>query len=467
MKKDIVIHTELDAGKYTEKIRKLTDGSVRTAHVVTYGCQMNVSDSEKIEKMLMDAGYTISDDKNNASLILFNTCCVREHAEAKVYGNIGALRKLKEKNPSLIIGVCGCMMQQSGVAEHIKRRYPFVSFVFGTHALSRFPQILYNALTSEETYIDIDETGNDEYPEIEANRLNKISAFITAMRGCNNFCTYCIVPYVRGRETSRSSEEIYREAASLAEKGYREITLLGQNVNSYGLDRKDEISFAELLSKLSDIDGIKRIRFMTSHPKDLSEELIQVIAANNKVCSHVHLPVQSGSDRILALMNRKYDSSRYVELISRLREEVPDIALTTDVIVGFPGETEEDFSDTYNLLEKIRFQSAFLFKYSPRKGTKAASMNCQVDNETIKRRHSELLDLQNRITSEIFENCIGKEFYVLAEAEDANKKGYYFGKTDGSMLVHFSAPTDCVGKIVKVKINGSSLSVLKGKVTEY
>ena len=466
MKQEMTIYTSLDADKYNDKIRALTCGKELKAHVVTYGCQMNVSDSERIEKMLMDCGYTITGDKNVASLIMFNTCCVREHAEARVYGNIGALRKLKEANPALIIGVCGCMMQQSGVAEHIKKRYPFVSFVFGTHALARFPKILYNALTSDSTYIDIDENGDGEYPETEANRQNKVSAFVTAMRGCNNYCTYCIVPYVRGRENSRSSEEIYNEAFRLAEKGYREITLLGQNVNSYGLDRKDEISFAQLLIKLSKIDGIERIRFMTSHPKDLYEELIRAVAENEKICAHVHLPVQSGSDRILALMNRKYDSSRYLELVDRLREAVPDIALTTDVIVGFPGETEEDFSDTYSLLEKIRFQSAFLFKYSPRKGTKAALMDCQIDNETIKRRHSELLKLQNEITEKIYNDCIGKEFSVLAETQDTSKEGYYFGKTDGSMLVNFTCDNDCIGQIVKVKIHGSSMSVLKGKAEE-
>lgn len=463
MKQEMIIHTALDADKYNNKIRALTYGAGLKAHVVTYGCQMNVSDSERIEKMLIDCGYTITDDKDAASLIMFNTCCVREHAEARVYGNIGALRKLKEAKPALIIGVCGCMMQQSGVAEHIKRRYPFVSFVFGTHALARFPKILYNALTSEGTYIDIDENEAAEYPEIEANRQNKVSAFVTAMRGCNNYCTYCIVPYVRGRENSRSSKEIYNEVFRLAEKGYKEITLLGQNVNSYGLDRKDELSFAQLLFKLSEIEGIERIRFMTSHPKDLSEELIHAIAENKKICSHVHLPVQSGSDRILALMNRKYDSSRYMELVAGLREAVPDIALTTDVIVGFPGETEEDFSDTYNLLEKIKFQSAFLFKYSPRKGTKAALMDCQIDNETIKRRHSELLKLQNEITEKVYNDCIGKEFSVLAETEDTTKKGCYFGKTEGSMLVNFSSENYCVGQIVKVKIHGSSLSVLKGE----
>ena len=463
MKRKITVHTELNMSEYIDKIRELTRGKALTAHVITYGCQMNVSDSERIEKILMDCGYTIVADKKSASLIMFNTCCVREHAESRVYGNIGALRKLKEANPSLVIGVCGCMMQQSGVAEHIRKRYPFVSFVFGTHALARFPKTLYNALISDSTYVDIAIEGLDEYPQIDANRQNSVSAFVTAMRGCNNFCTYCIVPYVRGRERSRTADEIYSEVLRLAEKGYKEITLLGQNVNSYGLDRDGEISFAELLCKIAQIDGIERIRFMTSHPKDLSDELICAIAENKKICSHVHLPVQSGSDRILKLMNRKYDSAHYLELVRKLREAVPGIALTTDVIVGFPSETEEDFRDTYNLLKEVGFQSAFLFKYSPRKGTKAAEMAEQVDGETVKRRHAELLELQNGITAKACEAYIGQELEVLVESVDSKKKKYYFGKTDTSMLVNFSAEDCAVGQTVRVKIVGASLSVLKGE----
>ena len=370
--------------EYIQIIKERTENKNLKYHIVTYGCQMNVHDSEKLAGMLHEMGYEETSEQNEANLILFNTCCVREHAEQRVYGNVGALRTLKQADPNLIIGVCGCMMQQEEVAAEIVRKFPFVDIVFGTHNLHRFPQLLLQAMDSAHTVVEILNEEGEVIEGLPMQRSDGVSAWTTIMYGCNNFCSYCIVPYVRGRERSRKPEDIIDEISALADKGYMEVTLLGQNVNSYGKDLGEGYLFPDLLRDINKISGIERIRFMTSHPKDLSPELISAMAECEKVCEHLHLPVQAGSNRILKKMNRCYTREDYMDLVYKIREAIPDIALTTDIIVGFPGETEEDFLDTLDLMEKVRYDSAFTFIYSTRRGTPAAKMKEQID-ESIKR----------------------------------------------------------------------------------
>ncbi|NTV91683.1 MAG: tRNA (N6-isopentenyl adenosine(37)-C2)-methylthiotransferase MiaB, partial [Clostridiales bacterium] len=347
----------------------------------TFGCQMNENDSEKLAGMLEDMGYSKSSGNDDADLIIFNTCCVRENAELKVYGQLGALKKLKETKPDVVIAVCGCMMQQSDVVEHIRRKYRHVGLVFGTHNLHRFPEMLNSVLETDERVLEIQTVTGSIAEGVPISRKEGIKAWVTIMYGCDNFCSYCIVPYVRGRERSRSIEDISSEIAALGAAGFREVTLLGQNVNSFGN------GFPELLKHLNHSDdGIERIRFMTSHPKDLSPELIKTLAEGGKLCEYLHLPIQSGSDRILDKMNRKYTRSHYISLITEIRRAIPGISLTTDIIVGFPGETEEDFEHTLDLMEQIRFDSAYTFQYSRRTGTPAATLEDQVPEEVIKAR---------------------------------------------------------------------------------
>jgi len=351
--------------QYMQAVKEMTDGKNLKYNIVTYGCQMNVHDSEKLAAMLLEMGYEETPAIEEADLILFNTCCVREHAEQRVYGNVGALQPYKRQKPNLIIGVCGCMMQQKEGANDLIKKFPFVDLVFGTHNLHHFPRLLFQAMLSEHSVVEVLDEEGSIIEGIKVRRASNVSAYITIMYGCNNFCTYCIVPYVRGRERSRRPQDIINEAKELASQGYKEITLLGQNVNSYGKDVGGQYLFPDLLRDVNKIEGIERIRFVTSHPKDLSPDLIDAMAGCEKVCQHIHLPLQAGSDRILRKMNRHYTREDYVELVDKLRKRIPDIAITTDIIVGFPGETEQDFQDTLDIVQRVRYDSALLKHPAP------------------------------------------------------------------------------------------------------
>ncbi len=434
--------------------------------IITFGCQMNVHESEKIAGILKSRGYEQTQDEQSADVIVFNTCCIRQNAENTAKGNIGALKALKRKNKKLIIAVGGCMTQQDGAGEDLLKRFPYVSFVFGTHNLSLFGEML-------DECIERNNKGNklylsEELPideSVPICRDNKISAFVNIMYGCNNFCSYCIVPYVRGRERSRREDFIIRDVKKLVEEGYKEITLLGQNVNSYGNDLNDGTCFATLLKKINEIDGKFRIRFMTSHPKDMSEEVIDVIASSDKICNNIHLPIQSGSNSVLSAMNRRYTRERYLEIIDYIRKKIPDCGITTDIMVGFPGESEDDFRDTIDIVNKVRFSGAFTFVYSMRKGTKAYSFE-QIDEEIKKRRIVELVDLQNRIVKEESEKLIGKEFEVLCEDVYPKTEGFCCGRTDSGRLVNFECPVDRIGTFCTVRINSVRASALIGKLEE-
>ncbi|OQB25285.1 MAG: (Dimethylallyl)adenosine tRNA methylthiotransferase MiaB [Firmicutes bacterium ADurb.Bin182] len=432
----------------------------KTYHIQSYGCQMNTHDSEKLAGMLSMSGFSPAASKEEADIILFNTCCVREHAEKRVFGNIGALKKLKDEKPKLIIGVCGCMMQQEEVADRLMRRFPFVDLVFGTHNLNEFPSMLKAVLDGERTSSIIE--GCEIEEGLPVKRADGVSAFINIIYGCNNYCSYCIVPYVRGRERSREPEKIVEEAKALADQGYKEITLLGQNVNSYAPNGEKD-GFAKLLYMLNDIDGIERIRFMTSHPKDLSRGLIEAMVRLPKVCNHIHLPVQSGSNRILEAMNRRYTREHYMDLVDQLREHVSGIELTTDIIVGFPSETEEDFNDTLDLVNRVGFSSAYTFMYSPRRGTKAAKMPGQLDAETKKMRLLALNELQAEHVRANNKKYIGKSAVVLTEGYD-ERKGLAFGKMTNFKMVYFPADKDAIGRFISVKIEGEQKNSLIGRI---
>lgn len=421
--------------------------------VITWGCQMNVHDSEVVSGVLEKMGYTPSEDIKDADILVLNTCSVRETAEQKVYGRLGQLKPLKQNKPNMIIAITGCMVQQPHVVEYIKEKYPFVDIIFGIHNVPKLPQLIENVIYSDYTIVETveDETWVEEgLPYV---REDKVKAWVTITYGCNNFCTYCIVPYVRGRERSRKPEDIINEVKSLAEEGIKEINLLGQNVNSYGRDLKDEnINFAGLLKELNKINGIERIRFTTSHPKDLSDELIFAIRDLEKVCEHIHLPIQAGSNKILKLMNRNYTREHYLGLIEKLRKEIPDIAISTDIIVGFPGENEEDFLDTLDIVERVQYDQAFMFMYSKRKGTPAAEMENQVDEEVKKERLDRLMKLQDTISAKKNEQMKDKVVEVLVEGFSKKDKEKLTGRTRTNKVVNFKGPKDIIGKLVKVKI---------------
>lgn len=414
---------------------------------------MNEEDSEKLAGMLKSMGYSATDNKNDTDIIVFNTCCVRENAELKVYGNLGALKKQKKEKPDLIIAVCGCMMQQEEVASNIKKKYPFVDLIFGTHNIHRFPELVNNAMQSENTILDVWEAEGEIVEGIPITRESNVKALVTIMYGCNNFCTYCIVPHVRGRERSRRMEDIVSEVGNLAQEGYKEITLLGQNVNSYGKGLEGSINFAMLLRELNKIKGIERIRFMTSHPKDLSDELIEAMRDCENVSKHIHLPIQSGSTRILKLMNRMYTKEKYVELADKIKFAIPDIAITTDIIVGFPGETEEDFDETLDVVRKVRFDSAFTFLYSPRKGTPAFNLIEQVDEHTKHERFNKLTGLLNSLSLEKNKSYEGRVVKVLVEGTSKNDENKLMGRTDSGKLVNIDTNNkSLIGTICSVKI---------------
>ncbi len=427
----------------------------------TYGCQMNERDSLHLKGMLEQAGWIETSERNAADFVLYNTCCVREHAEAKVFGNVGSLYKRKRDNDRFLVGVCGCMMQQQETARSLYQRYPFVDIVFGTHALHRFPELFYQALMQQTRVFDVEENEGQIAEAMPTKDTEGVSAFVTIMYGCNNYCSYCIVPFVRGRERSRAPEDIQMEILRLVDRGVKDITLLGQNVNSYGLDMEDGMSFAQLLHFVQEIDGVERIRFMSSHPKDLSDELIEAMAQCDKVCNHLHLPVQSGSNAILKKMNRNYTREQYINRVQALRAAVPDIELTTDIIVGFPGETDQDFEDTLNLIREVGFSTAYTFMYSPRKGTVAADWPNQVEETVKKERLLRLNEIQNAITKANNEKYMGAVQPVLVERVRDNMGN---GKTTTYKTVYFPCDESQLGQIVDVEIDGSKLTTLSGRM---
>ncbi len=467
-RKKVTISPE-EVKKQQEIIEELSiynKGKGKKYIITTYGCQMNEHDSETLSGMIEKMGYTATDNKEEADLIIYNTCCVRENAELKVYGNLGALKNLKQKKEDLVIAVCGCMMQQPQVVKEIKSKYRHVDLVFGTHNLFRFPELLISSVQSEGMFIEVWDYEGDVVEGLPVNRKYGLKAFINIMYGCNNFCTYCIVPYTRGRERSREVEDIVKEATDLANNGTKEITLLGQNVNSYGKTLKNETDFADLLRELNKIDGIERIRFMTSHPKDLSNRLIDAMAECDKVCEHFHLPFQSGSDRILKIMNRKYTKEGYLNLVKKLQEKVPNVGLTTDIIVGFPGETEEDFKDTLDIVEKARYDSAFTFLYSIREGTPAAKMEEQVDEKVKQERFNRLVDKVNQISGEINQSYLNKVVEVLVEGPSKKDPNRLMGRTRENKLVNFSGDESLIGKLVNVKIIEPRTFSLNGEIVD-
>ena len=436
----------------------------RIYYIETFGCQMNVRDSETAAGLLETLGFLRGTDKETADLILFNTCCVRDHAEKRVFGNIGALKELKDEKPNLILGVFGCMMQQKEVAEKLYKRFPFVDIVFGTNLLSRLPLFVESAQSGSRT-LAIDENSIQIEDDLPSIRTGKINAFVNINYGCDNFCTYCIVPYVRGIERSRDPIAVVEECRALVAKGYTEITLLGQNVNSYGKDLEDA-SFAKLLKSVSEVDGLKRIRFMTSHPKDLTDEMIAAMATLPNVCHHVHLPMQSGSNEILHRMNRKYTREGYLEIVKKLHAAMDDVELTTDIIVGFPGETEEDFLQTLDLVEQVGFASAFTFKYSPRKGTRAATMDEQVPDLMKRERLQRLNTLQERKAYENNAHYVDQIGIVHVEDCDTRKDPVCYGKFSNFKMVYFPGAPDLIGQYVPVRITNVRKNSLYGKLEE-
>lgn len=447
--------------EYAKKVRQLlTEREVKNpqAHVVTFGCQQNVSDSERIKGMLILCGYTVTDDIENADFVLFNTCAVRGHAEDRVYGNVGAVKKYKKANKNLILAVCGCMAQQQSVAERFKKSYPYVDIVFGTQQYHRLPEFIYKRMTGKRVY-ELSLDNADIVEDIPVSRDGTLKGWLPIMYGCNNFCTYCIVPYVRGRERSRECGEILKEARQMIDSGFKEIMLLGQNVNSYGLDRDDGINFAKLLRQINDLEGDFRIRFMTSHPKDCTTELLDTIRDCKKVERHIHLPFQSGSSKILKQMNRRYDREGYLSLIKAARERIPDAEFTGDIIVGFPGETYEDFCETLSLVREVRFTSLFTFIYSPREGTPAAVMPDPVSREEKGKWFNELLALQDEISEQLNRELVGKTVRVLCE--EITDGGKLCGKGEGYASVEFDGDESLIGKFVNVRIT-SYENVLKG-----
>lgn len=431
--------------------------------ITTYGCQMNVHESEKIAGLLRKMGYTDADSEENADIIVFNTCCIRENAENHAFGNIGALKKLKKSKPDLIIAVGGCMTQEKGKTEVLKDKFPFIDIMFGTLNLEELPELIRQKERSKKKVISIREKEGKIVEGDEPFRTSFPNAWVNIMYGCNNFCSYCIVPYVRGRERSREPEKIIGEVRALVENGYKEITLLGQNVDSYGSDKEGGMKFAELLDKVASIEGDFRLRFMTSHPKDFGKDVVEVMKKHRKICRLVHLPVQSGSDVILKKMNRKYTVEKYLEEVSLFKSAFPDGELTTDIIVGFPGETEEDYLKTEELVKKADFASAFTFVYSKRAGTVAATMENQVDELTQKDRIMRLVELVNSLTRKKSEKYVGKTVEILCEDYDAKKK-LYLGRDEYGRMAYFASPKNIVGMFVDVKIKDASGISLFGEI---
>lgn len=443
----------------------LRHGNTPKAFIHTYGCQGNVADSERIKGMLSKMGYTMTENKEDADLILYNTCAIREHAEDRVFGNVGAIKKLKQSNPNLIIALCGCMMQQEHIRNKIYNSYPFVDIVFGTHNQYTVPEIFKSyLLKGKRFFADMTET-NEIVEGMPALRDNSAKAWLPIMYGCDNFCSYCVVPYVRGRERSRNSADIIAEFKQIVAEGYKDITLLGQNVNSYGKGLDEEINFSKLLRQLNDLDGEFTIRFMTSHPKDCTKELIDTIAECEKLSKHIHLPVQSGNNRILKEMNRHYDREKYLELISYAKEKIEGLSLTSDIIVGFPGETYEEFCDTLSLVKEVGYTSLFTFIFSSRKGTKASLMDDPVSYDEKNKWFKELCDLQESIASEHSSNMKDKTYRVLCEGKSKTLDGYLAGHTDGNVIIEFpSNDHSLMGKFCHVKVTEPLNWLVRGEL---
>lgn len=452
---------------YAEQVRALLEELYPVpplAYVHSYGCQGNVSDGEKLKGMLADMGYGFCDQAEQADLVLFNTCAIRENAEDRIFGNVGALKRWKAQSPKHKLLLCGCMMQQPHIVEKLKQSYPYVDLIFGTHVIHQLPELLLSVLQQHKRVFYTPESDGVIAEGLPIRRDGTLKAWVPIMYGCNNFCTYCIVPYVKGRERSRQPEAILAEVRQLVEQGYKEITLLGQNVNSYGKTLEHPISFAQLLTQIDAIPGDFRIRFMTSHPKDATKELFDVMAKSQKICHHLHLPVQCGSDRILQAMNRRYTVEQYLGLIDYARSVMPDISFTTDIIVGFPGETLEDFQGTMELLKKVRYDSLFSFIYSKRVGTKAASMPDDTPHSVKSDRLQQLLALQRTIGEEVLSEYVGKTLRILVDGAGKSGEGYLTGRTDQFLIVDFPGDSALIGQFVTVKITKALNWALLGEL---
>ncbi len=433
------------------KARTIEAGRPLTFITQTFGCQMNAKDSEKLAGILEKIGF-VETDTEEADFVVYNTCTVRENANTRVYGRLGYLNSLKKKNPGMMVALCGCMMQEDAVVEKIRRSYRFVDIIFGTHNIFKLAELIYSRLTSKGMIIDIWKDTDQIVEDLPSERKYKFKAGVNIMYGCNNYCSYCIVPYVRGRERSRNPEDIIREVKDLVADGVVEIMLLGQNVNSYGKTLENPLSFADLLKEIEMIEGLKRIRFMTSHPKDLSDSLIEVMKNSKKICSHLHLPVQSGSSKVLRIMNRKYSKEDYLSLVDRIKTAMPDISLTTDIIVGFPGETEEDFLETLEVVKKVRYDSAYTFLYSKRSGTPAANMDNQVEEGVAKERFDRLLKVIQGISSDLTGKHEGEIQEILVEEVNEQNNSLLTGRLSNNILVHFTGTPDMVGSLIKVRL---------------
>lgn len=428
------------------------EGAYATFHIETYGCQMNAKDSEKLSGLLIQSGFRETETED-ADFVLYNTCTVRENANQKVYGHLGYVHSLKKKHPSMLVGICGCMMQEPEEVEKIRKSYRFVDIIFGTHNIFKLAELLFDRLTTGRMEVDVWEGTSEIVEDLPAERKYSFKSGINIMFGCNNFCSYCIVPYVRGRERSREPREIIREIENFVADGVVEVMLLGQNVNSYGKNLDQPITFAQLLEQIEQIEGLERIRFMTSHPKDLSDELIAVMAKSKKICRHLHLPLQSGSSRLLKIMNRHYDKEQYLTLVEKIRAAMPDIALTTDIIVGFPGETEEDFEETMDVVRKVRYDSAFTFIYSKRTGTPAAKMEDQVPEDVVKVRFDRLLKEVQEIAAEKSAVLTGQIQDVLVESVNHQDDSLLTGRLGNNSVVHFPGSRELIGQIIPVRLD--------------
>lgn len=442
----------IDKGR--ELVERLSQkaGHPLTFHVTTFGCQMNARDSEKLAGILEHLGYVEESEEEKADFVIFNTCTVRENANQRVYGRLGQLSRMKKKNPYMMIGLCGCMMQEPEVVEKIKKSYRYVDLIFGTHNIYKFAELIVTRLESERMVIDIWKDTDKIVEDLPNERKYTFKSGVNIMFGCNNFCSYCIVPYVRGRERSRNPKDIVREIERFVADGVVEVMLLGQNVNSYGKTLDEPMSFAQLLQEIEKIDGLKRIRFMTPHPKDLSDELIEVMSKSEKICKHLHLPLQSGSTQILEKMNRRYTKEQYLNLVEKIRAKIPDISLTTDIIVGFPGETEEDFLETMDVVKKVRYDSAFTFQYSKRTGTPAAAMEAQVPAEVVTDRFDRLLKEVQSISAEVCSVYTDTIQEVLVENVNDHDSSLVTGRMSNNLLVHFPGEASLIGRMVSVKL---------------
>ena len=469
-RKDVLIPAEDLARQrdFQEKIRSMF--ASRQAHpracVDTFGCQQNVADGQKLMGMLQECGFTLTDEPKEADLVILNTCAIREHAEQRVLGNLGALVHVKRRHPEQIICVCGCMAQEAHVAEKIKQSFRHVDLVFGPHALWRFPEFIHTLLTQRGRVFQVAEEAGSISEGIPVVRQDRVKAWVSIMYGCNNFCSYCIVPYVRGRERSRRPEDILAEVEQLAAEGYRDITLLGQNVNSYGKDLEEPLDFADLLERVNAVPGDFLIRFMTSHPKDATQKLFETMARCGKVAPVLHLPFQAGNDRVLRAMNRHYDRAQYLDEVRRLKELIPDIVLTSDVIVGFPGETTEEFEETLSLLEQVRFDALFTFIFSPRVGTPAAQMDDPMPHQQKQANFQRLVDLQNQISAEKHAAYVGKTLRCLIDGDSGDARYPLAARTPGNRLVRLDGPAELIGQFRQVRITDANTWSLFGELAE-